>query len=215
MDTPVDSIEKLFGPCGHQRWGFMIYRTTYTSEVDFRAMVSRIKDETAKSVVHWGADERPIVQQLVWTTIEDRDRLDRLSKADVRRTFEGWVQSSEAAAEQPHSIPRIPDCSNARYRYAVQIDQPSLDSFTKEEGEPFVNLIMRKWPWWPEEQDDDDADDEEEGDEDEGWEPIDGSREEDVGWCRVGISVLVPSAYSELCHPNAWYNFYQRPPAVV
>lgn len=214
MDTPVDRIEKFLRPLGHQKWGFIIYRTTYTSEMDFRAMISRIKDKAAETLKHYGADERPIVQHLVWTIIEDRDRLDGTSKTDVRRIFDEWVQSPEAAAEQPNSVPRIPDSVNARYRYAVQIDQASLESFTKGDRDPFVNLIMRNWPYWPEEEDDDDGD-EEEGDADEGCEPIDGCIEEDVGWCRVGISLSVPSAYSELCGPNAWYSFYQRPPTVV
>ena len=92
-------------------------------------------------------------------------------------------------------------------------DQVSLDSFTKGK-KPFVNLIMRKWPYSSDQQANDDGN-EEEGDNDEGCEPLDGSTDEDVGSCQVGVSHLVPSAYSELCHPNAWYTFCRRPPAVV
>lgn len=74
---------------------------------------------------------------------------------------------------------------------------------------------MRSWP--PTQRvgpgnHEDDEDDEE--DDDDPLEEIDGSTEEDVGWCRVKTFTLMPSSFSTLCHPNAWYRFYQRPPAA-
>ncbi|KAK3064835.1 hypothetical protein LTS18_003504 [Coniosporium uncinatum] len=70
---------------------------------------------------------------------------------------------------------------------------------------------MRKWPYVPEQEDDDEDEDEE----DDGLEEIEGSTDEDVGWCKVKTSTLLPDSFSTLCYPNAWYRFYQRPPAVL
>lgn len=62
--------------------------------------------------------------------------------------------------------------------------------------------------------DDEDDEDDEEYD-DNRFGEIEGSKEEDVGWCKVKTFTLMPSSFSTLCHPNAWYRFYRRPAAMV
>jgi len=153
---------------------------------------------------------RLLTTLLCWKIVEDRSRVDGASKADVRQLFDEWCQSTEPAAEQPESAHPIAQGSNARYGFCVLIDQASLESFNSSR-KPWVNLIMRKLPYGPE-QDDDHVDEDEE---DDGLEEIEGSTEEDVGWCKVKTSTLLPDSFSNLCYPNAWYPFYQRPPAVV
>lgn len=212
MDTPIDTIQKLFEGWHHSKWGFVIYRCTYASDDDFKAFILRLKTYATDSIEFHGADSRPIVQHLTWTVVEDREELDGASTADVRRRFDDWCRSDEAAAEQPDSAHPVSESPNARYRFAVQIDQASLESF-KIERRPFVNLVLRKWPFGlqgdDEDDDDDDVEEGKEGDE------AEGSTEEDVGWCKVRVSSLLPSRYAELCHPNSWHLIYQRPPAVV
>lgn len=73
---------------------------------------------------------------------------------------------------------------------------------------------MRKWPYSLEEDNDDDND-EDEDEEDDGLKEIEGSTEEDVGWCKVRTISLQPSCFSTLCSANAWFIVYQRPPLVA
>ncbi|KAF2722423.1 hypothetical protein K431DRAFT_293339 [Polychaeton citri CBS 116435] len=213
--TPVDRIEDQLGPWRHQTWGFVIYRSTYASDADFAAVIAHLKAETAESLEHFGASGRPVARQLAWTIVEDCARLDGASKAYVRELFDQWCQSAEAAAEQPESAHPVAHSPSARYAFCVHVDQAAADSL-KTSPEPWVNLVMRRWPYGQQDQDDDD-DGEDDGDEEdeEELEEIEGSTEEDVGWCKVKHLGLQPGTYALLSASNAWYRFYQRPPAVV
>ena len=221
MKTPVDRLEEFLSECGHQTWGFVIYRVVYDSSSgdNFASFLSNIKASASQSLEFYGADEWPIAQQISWTVVEDR-ALDGASKVEVRRRFDEWCQSAEAASEQPSSRHPIAQSYNARYRFCVVIDRSSLDS--AETRKPWVNVIMRNWPLTQRvgPGSGDEVGDEEEGeddDEDDDYLPedIEGCTDEDVGWCKVKVLSLVPSSFATLCNPNAWYHFYQRPPVVV
>ena len=145
MKTPVDRLEEFLSECGHQTWGFVIYRVVYDSSSgdNFASFLSNIKASASQSLEFYGADEWPIAQQISWTVVEDH-ALDGASKVEVRRSFDEWCQSAEAASEQPSSRHPIAQSYTARYRFCVVIDRSSLDS--AETRKPWVNVIMRNWP---------------------------------------------------------------------
>jgi hypothetical protein len=217
METSMDRIEQYLRGMKHTTWGFVIYRSTYTSDNEFASFIASIRTSVSASIVDDGAETSPTAQQLSWKIIEDQSRLDGASKAEVRRLFDEWCRSTELAAEQPEALHPVAESQNARYRFCVQIDKASLDSF-KTDRDLWVNLIMRRWPYGPDEDEnanDDDQEEDEEEEEDDGLEKIEGSTEEDVGWCKVRTISLQPSCFSNLCGPNAWYLVYQRPPLVA
>nr|POE89087.1 hypothetical protein CFP56_78438 [Quercus suber] len=196
----IDRIQKLFGLWNHSLWDFVIYRCTYASDEDFMIFLDKIKVLATESLKFYGADEHPLAQHLSWTVVEDRSQLDGTSKAAVRKRFDEWCRSSEAAAEQPGSAHPVARSPNARYRFTVQIDLASLNS-SKDRQKSYVNVITRTWPYEPPEDDNDD--DEGDDEEDQGFEEIGESMEEDLCWCKVRTSHLLPDSYSQLCHPNA------------
>lgn len=214
MDTPIDKIENILKKLKHKTWGFVIYRSTCTSDDDFASFVSSIQAYTSENLISHAADTRALAQTLSWTIVEDRDRLDGARAADVRQIFNEWCESSEAAAEQPEATHSVARSQNARYRFCVHIDETSLESF-KNSDTPWVKVILRNWPYWPEDDDNDEDEDEDDDVMDGGSEDLEGEPEIDVGSCRVRASFLLPATFSQLCGANAWYVFYQRPPIVV
>jgi hypothetical protein len=51
---------------------------------------------------------------------------------------------------------------------------------------------------------------------DESCEPIDGCREENVGWMKIASFMVGPDFYEVMSgFPDVWYSFYQRPPEAV
>jgi hypothetical protein len=50
------------------------------------------------------------------------------------------------------------------------------------------------------------------GEGDESHEPIDGCREENVGWMKIAAFMVGPDFYDAMSgFPDVWYSFYQRP----
>lgn len=129
METSVDRVEDYMGKMKHTIWGFLIYRTAYTSDEEFSSFISSMKTFATDSFKDSSVQTSLIAQQLSWKIIKDKNRLDGASKAEVRRMFNEWCQSTEPLAEQPKAVHPVAESQNARYRFCVQIDQASLDSF--------------------------------------------------------------------------------------
>lgn len=87
--------------------------------------------------------------QHVWTFVEDREALENATKSDVHRIFNEWVNSPEAAAEQPNERVPPPENRMARYNYCIHVDQISLrsvlDDNSDDSNEPHLNLVDRSW----------------------------------------------------------------------
>ena len=49
---------------------------------------------------------------------------------------------------------------------------------------------------------------------DEGYEPIEGCRQEEVGWVKADPSMLIPTMYERFMD-NGWWAYYVRPPKIV
>jgi hypothetical protein len=215
-NDPLAELDYILENTGHDTWGWVFYRCTYSSDNDWSEFMKELKRLSLKDFQYYGASETMVKKQ-IWTVIEDRDKLENASKSDVRRMFNEWVHSPEAAAEQPNAkqpvsegYPPIP-----RYTYCMHVDETSLRSVLDKSRDWHVNIINRHWIPEEEESDDDEADPEDDEDFDEVcdadiWPEIEGCTEEDVGWQMASDGDLVVG-YIEYCHHNHWRLYYERP----
>lgn len=161
--------------------------------------------------------------------------LEGASKADVRKHFQAWIESDEAKAEQQGHAGEIPyqlsihtGGLSPRYFFCVHVDTESLNSVLNaatpppelgQQGLGWVNMVAADWPV-----PDDPWEDRvhaatlynlPEDPEDEGGEPIEGCRMENVGWMKVPAEDLAPTLYAIFQKPDLWDDYYTRPPAVL
>ena len=180
----------------HDSWGWVIYRCTYSSDNDWATFMEKLKTETHSMLDDYGATEA-IASQLVWTVIDDREKLENASKSDVRRMFSEWTSSPEAAAEQPNTWLHPSETRMARYRYCIHVDETSLRSVLDGSEDWHLNLVDRSWISEAEQSDEEDPEDHFTEEELEQirladiWPDVEGCTEEDVGWCKVSEEILV------------------------
>lgn len=209
---------------GHDFWGWMVYRCNYSADSEWAEFKEKLEADSRESFEFYNATEA-MLKKHVWTFVEDRERLENATKSDVRRIFNEWVNSPEAAAEQPNAKQRSPVTHMSRYRYCIYVDQASLRSVLEDSD---WHLILIDRSWVPEEEEEPDEgnpyedDDEEELTEEQReelrlantWPEIEGCTEEDVGWCKMGIAVMV-GHYVIFCEPYRWELYYERPPKIA
>jgi hypothetical protein len=209
----------------HEFWGWIVYRCTYSSDSEWAKFKEKLEADSRKSLVHYAATEA-MIKQHVWTFVEDRERLENATKSNVRQIFNEWVNSPEAAAEQPNARLRPSETRMARYRYCIHVDQTSLRSVLDDSRDWHLNLIDRGWI--PEEEQSDDGDLEDDYDYDADlteeeredirlaaiWPEIEGCTEEEVGWCKASRGVIV-DRYLIHCDQGNWDMWYTRPPELA
>ena len=113
-----------------------------------------------------------------------------------------------------------------RYTFCLQVDAAALESVVNKAPRPpkpdfdgigYVNLIDAKWEK-PDpatyDYEDSGLDPETDDPTDDGEPEIEGCKMQDVGWMKVCVHGLLPSAYSILQQSGAYYAVYTRPPHV-
>jgi hypothetical protein len=211
---------------GHDFWGWVVYRCTYKSDSEWAEFKDKLEAESRRSLDHFAATDA-MLEQHTPTFVDDRERLENVTKSDVRRIFNEWVHSPEAAAEQPNARSPPPETRMSRYKFCIHVDETSLRSVL-DKSDWHLNLVSRLWvpeaeqePYEGDPDDDFDYEAEEaalteEEREDnrlaEIWPEIEGCTEEDVGWCKVSGLVEL---YLSLCDERGWDLWYTRPPQLV
>lgn len=153
-NNTADQIEKQLERDGHRTWGFVIYRTTYDNDQDWKEILRRLWVKT-KHWIGWQCNGADILDLFSWTVVEDQD-LDGADSHEVRRRFLTWRSEAVDAEQQVESdgAPAKTPGSSPRYRFAIQVDQESLravvhDALPPEEPDPsrmgWVRLIDAEW----------------------------------------------------------------------
>jgi hypothetical protein len=215
FDDKLVVLDSLLKQAGHEKWGWHIYRCTYSSDDDRSEFMKRLKSLTQRMIDSGGGTYNAVAKQLVWTVVEDCSRLENATKSDVRRMFRDWVNGPEAAAEQPNAKFTPSTALMSRYLYCVHVDEKSLRSVLDDSHDWHVNLVSRRWVSEEEHSDAEEFDDDEDvpDEEQEAYilPEIEGCVEEDVGWTKASEGILV-GRYVSLCDPNFWCIYYSRPP---
>lgn len=135
-EFPEPTTETNIHDCGYRKWGFVIYRTTYSPESNskwdqFKALVlSNLRKRIADSPA-------PVILQNMDFIFVDDPSLDNISIADLQRRFRTWVESEgmlpfKPSQSDPQEMVYVP--RGARYEFFIMVDELALAS-------PCVKLV--------------------------------------------------------------------------
>ncbi|KAK3946799.1 hypothetical protein QBC32DRAFT_356491 [Pseudoneurospora amorphoporcata] len=219
MSSAASAIHTdLEGMPSLDKWGWVIYRTTYGNDDAWARFRARVERESRASISRSDAPE--IADKLEWTWVEDAAALDGIPRGALRERFRAWVgaekermltarraEGQEALEFDPAAVPR--------YAFFVQVDEEALRSVTgeKEWDARGAHVKFVDAGWRPLAEAFPDMD---ENEEDESYEEIDECREENVGWMQISPYMLNADFYDVWCGVvDIWHAFYKRPPKTV
>jgi hypothetical protein len=105
------------------KWGWVIYRTTYADEEAWRSFKDIINERSRKAIAESEVPE--LVDSLEWTFVED-PTLDGSSAAQLRARFRAWAVES-AGPENTHAGADIGHLfETPRYSYFIEADAEAL-----------------------------------------------------------------------------------------
>ncbi|KAF9876814.1 hypothetical protein CkaCkLH20_05660 [Colletotrichum karsti] len=196
----------------HRKFGFVIYRTAYGGKLD--ELWHRYMHHLKTAVEQTFVEDLPAwlreINDLEWTVMEDRTRLSKRTKDEVRMIFHEWCESAsdERDGDGAFWAARfvIP-----RYSHCLYVDEQCLKSFERYENEEvkglrpntvYVSLIARPNRGNDEDEEDNDEDEDEE--------------DEDRFWMNLSCYYVV-EMYNFMGSTGImpdWQYAYKRPPGV-
>ncbi|KAG7039171.1 hypothetical protein JMJ77_0003457 [Colletotrichum scovillei] len=220
--------------CDIDKWGWVIYRTTYGDDEAWERCKEIITYRTRRNIADSDAPE--IAKYLELTFVDDKSLFDGASKHQLRSHFRTW--SLDAFQSEN---PRVKDvsgdlgywmqgCGVPRHVYFFQVDLESLRSIVFEAPQPpdydldlesHINFIDAYWKPLRERAEVLQHTDQDEIDASEtAYEPIEGCGEENVGWMKVSPETMGSDWYEVWLgsiggDASMWYAFYKRPPEKV
>jgi hypothetical protein len=188
-------IQWLLREGGDDKWGWVIYRCTYKSELygHWKNLKRLVEQQTRESIAE--SDAPDIAEKLDWVFVEDPE-LEHASLDELKRRFRAW-----ARVENPnYNIDNAPGGRGSRYTYFIQVDEAALRSMPNVPDDPtnpgHVNIV-RAWR---------DSLPPEEATEEFG----EAADHED--WMRIQARMLDIYFYIELDDDESWYRHYSPPP---
>lgn len=214
LTSPESDIRSDLADLPIEKWGWVIYRCSYTAanEPAWARFKSRVETYSREHIAASNAPE--IADRLEWTWVED-STLEGASPAALRERFRAWAAKEVDRQPGDYISEAIP-----RLNFFIVVDDESLRSLNKPD------LLARPWPrnafvkfvdayWEPSSPDHTELEDEFGGPE--FFEPIDGCTEENVGWMLIAPYLLDAEFYNDWCgdfNLNFWPIFYTRPPQI-
>ena len=218
-NNAADLIERQLQDDGHRTWGFVVYRTTYSSDDDWAEFLRRLRFQMDDAFDYFNG--RDILEQFTLTVLQDRSLFDGADTNTIRQHFQQWSLTAyrteqqqqvgeEGGSESSTGVIRIG--RSPRYRFAVQVDAEALRSVVHEAPAPpeldttnkgWVKLIDKSWYLGRSEGDVDSL------------EPIEGVTERDVGWMKVPYQDVMTEYYTRCRSLNDWNLNYRRPPGIA
>lgn len=197
---------------GHEKWGWVIYRTDYNDDEAWVKFKDIIETESRDHLMSCG-DAPGLDERLEWVFIEDRMTLDGATIEQLRALFKPWADEA-AKGELPSADDFTKDIGrNARYDYFIRADGEAIQSVIEDKlhrGKPdsdvvghvdFASAIYFAEPL---------EDLLEDLDITELDEPVEGCYSDDVGWMRIPFRMLNAAWYNTI-QPDVWDVYYHRP----
>jgi hypothetical protein len=222
MDLP--SPQRVISEClkneKHDKWGWVIYRTTYDDDEGWTRFKQLITQQSLANIAESDAPE--IADSLEWMFVEDRATLNGATKDHLRSRFKQWA-SDAVKTEQPRVEDyRFATLGNPRYTYFIDVDEGAMKSVVYDALQPpekdfdgvgYVNFVDGRWK--PLSELTSNIGQVDEG-EDEVHEAIEGCTEENVGWMKITSRMVGADFYEAMMgYSDVWYLKYQRPPETV
>lgn len=200
-----------------EKWGWIIYRTTYNDDAAWELFKDRINKWTRID----DPDAPPaVLRGMDWTFISDRSTLDGASREQLRERFRAWRETA-VQAENPRRDPAVTFMSG-RYRFFLQVDGESLQSVVEGDGNvldgSWVNLVR-----CDDEMDEyiQSVEEDKERDIKEPWDQEDEElgtppKPEDEWWMMVSTDMIGAEFYTIMVPPlEIWWIYYREPPEVL
>ena len=208
---------------GHRTWGYVIYRTTYSSEDDWAEFLRRLRFRMERTFDR--CNGRDILDSFTLTVFSDRSLFDGADTVSIRAHFRQWAETAFRAEQQQNVSlggggEQVRMGHSPRYRFCVQVDEAALYSVVHSAPAPpapdatkmgWVKLIAKSWIPIGE-------DPRARARPDPtvySYEPIEGVTERDVGWMKVPYGRLMEEYYSGNEGLNGWRTDCCRPPKVA
>lgn len=188
----------------HDKWGWVIYRTSFDDDAAWERFKKIIDEQSRKQISE--SDTPELADSLEWTFVDDPS-LDGAPKELLRQHFKAWGDEA-VTSENPRAVR---NWRSSRYSYFIQADQASIHSVVESDpndllDEGWVNFINADWELNPEEAE------QREG----GYEAVEGCYAEDVGWMMITTSTVGPCFYEVIGNmPENWYLWYRRPDDIL
>jgi hypothetical protein len=200
--TEIEDIQYEMEQVNQTKWGYVIYRCTYSDDEAWNSLIEFLKTDTREWLKENNALD--LAEKLDWKIVSDSQVLDGASTDQVRRLFAEWVGSEEARAEQTGAIY---NAITTRQHFCVHVDAAALDSFVNRKirnqksgtwDYGWVNVVDGFWEVDPD------------------CPPDEDDRLSNAGHMRVAVDSLLPSSYAYFdgSGQGAWYAVYQPPPYV-
>ena len=195
----------------HDKWGWVIYRTTYDDDEGWTRFKQLITQQSFANIAESDAPE--IADSLEWMFVEDRATLDGATKDHLRSRFKQWT-SDAVKTEQPRVEDyRFATFGNPRYTYFIDVDEGALKSVVYDAPQPpkqdrdcvgYVNFVAGPWKPLISELTSN-VEHVDEG-EDDVHELIEGFTEENVGWMKITSRMVGADFYEAMMgYPDVWY----------
>jgi hypothetical protein len=190
----ADNLERQMREDGHQKWGWLIYRTTYDSDEQWQAFLERFGYYVHATLeFHNGVD---LESSLDIQVLSDRETLEGATPDDVRQYFQQWAEVASMEEQgRPAGLAQ-------RYRYCLHVDQEALESVLggpeppeDELGGGYVNIVRAEGI---------EVEADKEGDE----------PQLDPAYMRISYSDLLVTWYNLFRPENAWETEYRQPPEI-
>lgn len=220
----LDSVQKT----NVTKWGFAIYRCTYTDEGAWMRLLDALGAYIRKSFANSQALD--MLENFELDIREDRKALENATPEYVREQFQSWIMlNGMAESPNPTHTLRFKDNTpdetcipfSTRYQFCVHVDSASLDSIIRaldgdEKVNSYVTLISATHGLFePPPVKEEVLDDESPEDNNDGLEGyISELDEEPLGYTRVKFSGLMPEIYGTLRDWSDFDRVYRKPPSI-
>jgi hypothetical protein len=220
-DWPPEEVAKLQKIEGrllplHQKWGFLVYRTTYSDDEKWDQFIKLFQEGVRKDVKRlWGDTEH--VNYLDFPVQEDSISLKDATKDELRNRFDAWRTSNEPWNEQGLTKETNPEFlledHSLRTRYFIQVDDDAMESVlaygTGINNGGYVNLIWSNAVYKVDEEDTEDVET------DLGHPELEGMNYLHVGFQRVAVEWIYPHFWWFFCSMDENDDLvYDRPPII-
>ncbi|KAL6854898.1 hypothetical protein ACO1O0_006033 [Amphichorda felina] len=223
----MGSTVRCMQETGFHRWGYVLYRCTYSDDVAWDYYVQNIYEAVRDSLELFGGDLL-LMKYFHLEIIEDRATLDNASKRYVREQFKEWCAVHQSVENGGPATGSLYDGEIPMFHFCLYADQKCLDKvgghkewaakkaeedeararegrppLRQKYGEPLVPVVLI------------DKDCDPEGEGPDGYEEIEGCTQEFVGWVYIEVGDIV-SLY-DLLHRERLMDdctSYKRPPLV-